>query len=197
VAEKNRPSAATSMVPALFGRTPEVLRRVDRLLDSKRNATRKLSFVTAAIAMCTIAIGAAELRAFPLVGEVRAALAIPDAPALIHAAFSIASGLETPVLAQKISTPAATTRALPRAGSDEMIPDAPLAEIIVDTVETIIPSRTYPARVAQENHSEAQSARKLSDAWQFGATIGKVTRRASVAVADSATKAGVSIAKSF
>jgi beta-lactamase regulating signal transducer with metallopeptidase domain len=69
VAENRRVLIAPILIPALFGRTPDVVKRVDRLLNPRRNVTRNLSWIAVAVAVCTIGLATAHLRTVPLIAE--------------------------------------------------------------------------------------------------------------------------------
>ncbi|MCM3878808.1 MAG: M56 family metallopeptidase [Vicinamibacterales bacterium] len=214
VAERNQARVSPALVPALFRKTPDVLLRVDRLLNPKRNANRRMSFAAAAAGVCIIMASAVHLRALPLVGEISAVLAIPDVPRLTRAVFA------GPIVSAQ-SFPSASSRPdsgplvvdLPRA-QPRSEPDAPAPLVVVPllaertvtampapVVETpSIDSRSFqgahvpPSVTARERTSPPPAP---AAAWDLGTVIGKATKKASVAVAGSVAKASVSIAKSF
>ena len=192
VAEHHQTQAAASLLPALFSRTPDVVRRVDRLLNPKRNATRKLSFAAAGVGICIMSASAAHLRALPLIGEVSAALVAPEAPALIRATLST---LRAPATPQVMSAAAATNSMRRPAQHDPGVPSAATTAAPVTATLPIVDARSFPAIDTPE------PARVLPQTsptgWRFGATIGQATRKAGAAVGGSVTKAGASIAKSF
>jgi beta-lactamase regulating signal transducer with metallopeptidase domain len=55
--------------PAFFGGPRDLLRRVDRLLDTNRSRRRRLSTAVASVGVCSLALISVQLRAFPLIGE--------------------------------------------------------------------------------------------------------------------------------
>jgi hypothetical protein len=69
VAERSRSRAVSAFAQPLFGGHRDLFRRVDRLLDTKRNSSRRASLPAAAACMTVIAACAAQLRAFPLVTD--------------------------------------------------------------------------------------------------------------------------------
>jgi beta-lactamase regulating signal transducer with metallopeptidase domain len=208
VAENSQASAGAALVPALFGRTPDVLRRVDRLLNPNRNATRKLSVAAAGVGICMIVTSAAHLRAFPLVGEMRQSFAMPKAPAFIRSGLQTLRHPEAPVVTHTAAPVIATIRTPPSAANSVTIPtqDLTIAPPLVEQpmAAALVPSEAPSILNARSFHSvyvpspvSARPEQKPVDGWQLGVTIGRATRKASVAVAGSVAKASVSIAKSF
>ncbi len=192
VAEHHQTQAAASLLPAWFSRTPDVVRRVDRLLNPQRNATRKLSFAAAGVGICLMLASAAHLRALPLIGEVSAALVAPEVPALIHAALSTLRAPTTP----QVMSAVAATKSMRRSTQHE--PDVPSAATTAAPVIATLPvvdARSFPAiDTAEPAPVRPQTS---PSGWRFGATIRQATRKAGAAVGGSVTKAGASIAKSF
>jgi beta-lactamase regulating signal transducer with metallopeptidase domain len=217
VAEHNQARVPPAIVPALFHKTPDVLRRVDRLLNPKRNASRRMSLAAAAAGVCIITASAVHLRALPLVGEISAVFAIPDVPRLTRAVIagpivsapSAPSAPNAPGAPDSVPLVVDLPQAQPRSEPDAPAPlivAPPLAERAVTAmpapvVETpSIDSRSFhgahvpPSVTARERTSPPPP---LADAWDLGTVIGKATKKASVAVAGSVAKASVSIAKIF
>jgi beta-lactamase regulating signal transducer with metallopeptidase domain len=194
VAEHHQAQTAASLVPALFTRSPDVVRRVERLLNPKRNATRKLSFAAASVGICVMTASAAHLRALPLIGEVSAALVAPEAPALIRTALS---ALRAPSTPQVVPEAAATKSMRQTASPDLVMTIATATAPPVVTALPIVDARSFPAIDTPPIVPTRVLAQTSASGWRFGATIGQATRKAGAAVGGSMTKAGTSIAKSF
>lgn len=195
VAEYHQTRAAASLLPAWFSRTPDVVRRVDRLLNPKRNATRKLSFAAAGVGIFIMSASAAHLRALPLIGEVSAALGAPEAPpALVRATFS---SLRAPVTPQVKSAPAAPKAMRRTAQHDPIVPPAATTAAPVLATLPVVDARSFPAIDTPPIEPTGVLPQTSPSGWRFGATIGQATRKAGAAVGGSITKAGASIAKSF
>jgi hypothetical protein len=196
VTEAHQPIAESSLVPALFGRTPDVFTRVDRLLDAKRNATRNVS-VLAAVAGAAIAlIFAAQLRALPLVGELSTGLRLPDVATIAVAPVRGAIEPRPPAV---LASPAWPSRQPATIQTNPLPPAEPHRDSAVLTVAdepADLPIASIPHR--QIRPLSLDQALRTKDQGLTGfAKIGRATRRASVALAGSVTKASVSLANSF
>jgi hypothetical protein len=194
VAEHHQAQTAASLIPALFTRTPDVVRRVDRLLNPTRNATRKLSFAAMGVGICVMIASASHLRALPLIGEVSAVLVAPEAPALIRAALST---LRAPATPQVVSEAAATKSIRRTAPPNPVITFAATTAAPVAAALPIVNARSFPVIDTPPIVPTRVLPRTSEGGWRFGATIGQATRKAGAAVGGSMTKAGASIAKSF
>lgn len=210
VAESRRESIAPMLIPALFGRTPHVVTRVERLLNARRSVSRNLSWTAFAMGVSLIVAGAAHLGTIPLI----AGRHVPAASSNAQAAEVIAStnqsdeNVEThdrsgpSAVASRELVEAARPRSFPSMGTAPAhLPATPArsadAAALVPSVElmTIVDSRTFPVLRPTPKAVPAQDTR---NPWQIiGISIGTATRKASVTLAGSVTKAGVSIAKSF
>jgi beta-lactamase regulating signal transducer with metallopeptidase domain len=208
VAQHNQVPVSPRLAPALFGKTPDVLLRVDRLLNPRRNANRRLSLTTAAAGICLISVSAAHLRALPLVGEFSAGLSIPDPPRLVAAAIRVVSAPEVPAATETITAVAPAPRVGPREGSEAALSDVmPMAVPFLaqhsqtstfDPAEMVsIDSRSFHTVYAPPRVSAQERTAPSPRGWQFGAAIGKATKKASLVVGGSVAKVGISIAKSF
>jgi len=194
VAHHHQSQTAASLVPALFGRTPDVLRRVDRLLNPKRNATRKLSFAAAGIGIGIMAASAAHLRGFPLIGEVSAALVSHEPPALIRATLSTLRAPSTPQVVLTTDTIKSTRRIAP---PEPVVPSAAATPAPFVTPLPIVYAHLFSAMDMPPIAPAQVLPQASASGWRFGAAIGEATRKAGTAVGGSMTKAAASIAKSF
>jgi beta-lactamase regulating signal transducer with metallopeptidase domain len=217
VAERGRESIGPMLIPALFGRTPDVVKRVDRLLNARRHVTRKLSWTACAVGVCTIVAAAAHLAEIPLIAEAVAvrdlAVSLPNLPSRFIAArtaevgalvVEIAAHETTPVLAppapRKVVEPA-RSRSFSSAGAAPTtlpVPQQPSVEVLT-VVDSTPFQATYPTEDSRAlPNPKASPANDTRNPWQItGMTIGAATRKASVTVAATVTKASVSFAKSF
>jgi beta-lactamase regulating signal transducer with metallopeptidase domain len=243
VVENRRGLIAPILIPALFGGKPDVVKRVDRLLNPRRKVTRNLSWMAFAVAVGTIGLVTVQLRTVPLIAESSLAVAernfsvslhfpvatstttqTPQAPEVstsatqaaepakldeIGAAEDIAGPVPPPASLELVE--AARSRSFSRAGTTPTrLPAAPArsadaaASLPPVQLLTVVDSRPfhaiYPTKVAAVPvpAPKAPSVQDTRNPWQItGMAIGTVTRKASVTVAGSVAKAGVSIAKNF
>ena len=227
VAESGRESSALTLIPALFERTPDVVKRVDRLLNARRQATRNLSWTAFAVGACTIVVGAAYLGTIPLIAEAVAerdlTVSLPNFPpesiaaptpevsaSVAEIVPTVDSSSPAPAAPRRL-VEAARSRSFPGAGAaptrlPALPPQSASAAAQGPSVEplTIVDSRpfeaNYPTRDSRAvlPNRNASAAQAIRNPWQItGVTIGAATRKASVAVAATVTKASLSIAKSF
>jgi beta-lactamase regulating signal transducer with metallopeptidase domain len=216
VAHVNRQTNAPALVPGLFGRTPDVLRRVDRLLMPRRRVTRAPSFIAAALAICTLAVSAGQLRARPLVTDAEPAGLLPRVAAIVKTFGERVSVAKGQTSAVEIPSPLAAAAAPARSVRKTAVAPAVDTSAVLDTlvpeavatrsghVETvsITESRFFIAHPDNKPHVvlplQGGLGEQARNSWQItGITIGTVARKASVTVADTVAKASVSIAKSF
>ena len=197
VAENRRGLIAPMLIPALFGGKPDVIKRVDRLLNPRRHVTRKLSWVAFALAVCAIGLGTAHLRTVPLIAEsslaTSTATQTPRAPEVSTSAAQAAepAKLDEIGAAEDISGPvprpaslelveAARSRSFSRAGTTPTkLPAAPArsadAASSLPPVQllTVVDSRPfhaiYPTEVAAVPvpAPKAPSVQHTRNPWQI------------------------------
>jgi beta-lactamase regulating signal transducer with metallopeptidase domain len=220
VAERSRESIASILIPALFARTPDVVKRVDRLLNARRHVTRHLSWTACAVGVCAIAAGAAHLAAIPLIAEAVSegdlTVSLPTLPAIsaismttqtpevgavvVEIAAPEANSIPAPVAPRNL-VETARSRSFPSAGAaPTRLPAAQRPPVEVLTVVDSTPFQAiYPTEDSRAlPKPQASLSQDTRNSWQItGMTIGAATRKASVTVAATVTKASVSFAKSF
>jgi beta-lactamase regulating signal transducer with metallopeptidase domain len=229
VAENRRGLIAPILIPALFGGKPDVVKRVDRLLNPRRKVTRNLSWIAFAVSVCAIGLATAHLRTIPLITESNLTAVERNFTVSLHfpAASTSATDDVEPAKLDEIfvtedsSSPApsvrlqlveaARSRSFAGSGTAPTnLPAAPArsadAAASPPSIQplTVVDSRPfhaiYPTEVAAvlAPAPKAPAVRDTRNPWQItGITIGTVTRKASVTLAGSVAKAGVSIAKNF
>jgi hypothetical protein len=217
ILENRRGSTDTVLIPALFGRTPDVLKRVERLLNPRRTVTPNLSFAACGVAVCIIAASAANLRAVPLIAEINVTVPTPRAAGVGIEASSISAPMPVPdvVLPVRLArtppaakTTSATTRTPAPTRSDAIPTPTPAPTPAPTTIATMSAPATHTDAISiidsQPFHAvlmslpEASGVQDTRNGWQItGMTIGTVAQKLSVSLAGSVAKTSVSIAKSF
>jgi beta-lactamase regulating signal transducer with metallopeptidase domain len=214
IAHASRGSDGPVLVQALFGRTPDVLRRVERLLTPRRHVTRAPSLVAAAFAIGTVAVSVAQLRALPLVTDAQPTGVLPQVAAIAPRLSASERSAPEPVASLDPVAPVVSLRRVPAAPqiATSNVPAPLRSELVVahtPHVEIVSITESRPFYVAHPDDKAhavlppqvASQQARVEDArnpWQItGMTIGTVARKASVTVAGGVTKASVSIAKSF
>jgi len=208
--------------PALFGGSRDLFRRVDRLLNPRRNTSQAPSFVATAIGVLMLALGAAHLRAFPLVGDamMTAQRGGGEVPADVSTLTTpIVSTSANSSLGEKTTPRTASAR---RALSQEPVrreePPRELPPAVTPIVEASIPSISpshvfdgvyvdratqSPSAAGSQSASSATGNQPASPATPWGLAtdagvgVGTAAKKASVGLASTFSRAGVSIARSF
>jgi hypothetical protein len=179
------------------------------------------------VGACTIVVGAAYLGTIPLIAEAVAerdlTVSLPNFPhesiaaptpevsaSVAEIVPTVDSSSPAPAAPRRL-VEAARSRSFPGAGAaptrlPALPPQSASAAAQGPSVEplTIVDSRpfeaNYPTRDSRAvlPNRNASAAQAIRNPWQItGVTIGAATRKASVAVAATVTKASLSIAKSF
>jgi beta-lactamase regulating signal transducer with metallopeptidase domain len=225
VAEQTQGRVRPALAQPLFGGQRDLVRRVDRLLDSRRNARRRVSVPGLAFGTLVIAVCAVQLRAVPLVTD-----ALPQSVA-IPAAHLTRAPLVTLTRAVSVATPAVPIDS-PGDQAIKMISQAPVtrdpgvngvrlpASPAVNIAATDAKPEFTGVATAQTGAAEPAvllptksfegvyhvpvrrtESRSALTPWQAagnaGAGIGAATRDASVGLAMSVAKVGTAIGRSF
>jgi len=219
VAESQPSRVGPALAPALF-RSPDVVRRVSRLLAAKPNAARTLSYAALCMGCMAIGFGVAHLRFVPLVGEHREIFSIPSpraqrpldtspdftsdvvATAPIESLTPASGTLRTASATKRLSEPQASAEPATNDASSIAIQHSaaiPAPEVLETSIITDArPFHTVATSPTLKRETASPSQPSLMNGWQMaGVAIGRVAHDASARVAGSVTKASVSLAKTF
>jgi hypothetical protein len=214
---RRRTRVEPMLVPALFGRPHQLVRRVNRLLAARGRTRCRVSPLAATAAACVIAGLSTELSAMRLIGE-RVHIAVPrvatvvtawhraDTPVAIDASAVRGSAVNEP----RRSLPAIvrTTASAQDRTSTIATPDTPLAAVSVPTSpvttadSTLASVELLPARSFEAVYPGANApSPDAPSVWRSAATPGievvNAARKTGVGIANAFSRAGVSLARSF
>jgi beta-lactamase regulating signal transducer with metallopeptidase domain len=218
VAETCRGRAEPMVAPALFGGNRDLVVRVDRLLDTKRNTRREPSFLVTALGASILGVLAVHLPGFPLVSE-----ALTPVVSAAESGFRYAETI--PVVSGFGGTRTVTVR-LKASAADEVPSARPMADpaASVGAAATFAPFRhpaSHPALgepairtatptlagarsfegVYQAADSRSAATRDKSSRWQAlgtaAAGISSVARKTGVGIGATVSRASLSLAHSF
>ena len=229
-AESRGRGARPSFAPALFAGRRSLVRRVDRLLNPRRNTVHTPSMLAVTAGMAVIAGCAVHLSAFPLVAESERAIVRvtldgteivrlkPDATKMIRLKPDTTKIIRlkpdaTNMIRLKPDTAAknvaAKNVAVVSGFSRTLMPVASgFSRTVSEPANSLGPSVDVPTlagtRAVQGAYPPVEVLKNESvdpSPWQAagnaGAGIGSAAKKASVALASSFTRAGVSIGHSF
>ncbi len=222
VIEAHHTRLDSAIVPALFRGTPDVLSRVDRLLNANRNATRRVSIAAAAMGAAIILILATHLHSIPLIGEL-GALDTPDVRRPVT--WSIAGAVlpQAPLLDAPAPAPAGPRPLVPRIVTRQQTASVEADARVADTIalaeeapvltdisaRSISPLSLVPGPLSPNGAQRPDQGLRTKDQGLrtkdqgpskdqgLFTNVGRATRKASVALAGSLSKASVSLASSF
>jgi beta-lactamase regulating signal transducer with metallopeptidase domain len=216
VAEGRRGRAEPMMAPALFGGSRDLVVRVDRLLDTKRNTRREPSFLVTAIGASILGLLAVHLPAFPLVSEALTPVVSAAESGFRYAetipAVSGFSGMRTVTLRLKANAADEVPGSRPKGDPVESVGavaavapvnashQAPGEPATHTATPTLAGARSFEG-VYQVADSRAAATREDSSRWRaLGTTaagIGTVARKAGVGVGATVSRASLSLAHGF
>jgi beta-lactamase regulating signal transducer with metallopeptidase domain len=221
VAEHRRSRITPDFVQALFGGKRDLFRRLDRLLDTRRNVGRRASLFVAAAGVLVIAASAVQLGAFPIVsdGDVRLEMNTAYREADETVRLKADTTGETVLLKADttdvaVSLKPETAKAARPRRSARSSPDggAPIASVNEDVApiadggtpaetRVIESSKAFPGVYQIVNRTPRPAAAPLITPWgaaaNAGVGMGAAARKAGVGLASRFTKAGTAIAHSF
>ena len=213
VAESRRGRAEPMMAPALFGGNRDLVVRVDRLLDTKRNTRREPSFLVTAIGASILGLLAVHLPAFPLVSEALTPVVSAAESGFRYAeaipAVSGFSGMRTVTVRLKANTaaevpgarpkgdPVASVRAVAAVAPVDASQQAPGEPATQTATPALAGARSFEG-VYQVADSRAAATRADSSRWRALSTtaagIGTVARKAGVGIGATVSRASLSLA---
>ena len=213
VAESRGRGARPSFAPALFGGRCSLIRRVDRLLNPRRNTGHTVSMLAAAAGMAVVAGCALHLSAFPLVAEAEKTLENDYEQAMVRLKADTTDTVrlkpDTTIeksAAKTISVVSGFSRTLSEkpfpvvSGFSRTVNETPQSsDAPIDPPPTLTGTHAFQGTYQPVPSPTIASADQSP--WQVagnaGARIGSAAKKASVALASSFTRAGVSIGHSF
>jgi beta-lactamase regulating signal transducer with metallopeptidase domain len=210
---RGRMRSGSSLAPALLERRHELIRRVDRLLDTNGTARRNVSLAGVAAAACAIALMSSQLHGVRF-AEI-AAIVLPHVPGPMMALYGgpTVAIAQMPVIPRRVRLEANTPAAVElnttdnAAALDFIATDAPNARPAPDA--PVLSARAFHslapiapdapiAPVAPVAAPVAPVAPVAPNRWSSpGIEIASAAKKTSMGVANVLSRAGVSLARSF
>jgi beta-lactamase regulating signal transducer with metallopeptidase domain len=208
VAER-RAHTAPAFAQALFGGRRDLVRRINRLVDDRRNRLRRPSLSAAAVGIVAIGACALQLRAFPLVTGPRSAIdrvalsqTGPVAPAPVTSrnapqgqrAAHTGRALHTASRVRGAVSPPQEARVAPA------LLDSPDGSVVPAHAESplVVDTRSFPGVYrSMEGALVPVRAAPWQRAADVGVGIGATAQKAGVGMADALTRAGTAVGRRF
>jgi len=219
VVEWRRGHGVGLLAPALYGGRKDVFRRVDRLLNLRRNSSRRPSLVAAAAGMTIVAASATQLRALEVIEVAEVILTTERKPiARVSEDMHVSGAVSVPVEASVQTAPQVRAGGTLERHKQKPTPQGTAAQTFEqvrveeprhsDVVSVssggeapVVVARTIQGVYAGPASMRPSAAAPAVTPWQMagaaGTNVGSVAKRASVGLAGGFTKMGVSIARSF